>query len=463
MALIFLQHLDNKVIGCVEISTHPLYYFTKNEKMKMLISIFLIFGLIGCQQDPLILPPQPINCVSNCDTSILKIIWQKPLNADTISEAFSIIPLLIDNQKILFSKTLLDEGDDTLRMYDAKTGNKLWEWCDYFTKDGLNRLSEQTFYKDGRIFCNLNTQVYCIDANGGKTIWRTKLDYPTMTGNPRMTLIGDYLYHFENKPFEVWNTYSTLRRKNIYYGDWEPVFTIKETDDHFCPSLELPSLWMNPNGDSVLVFQSRYIQRTTVQGRIDLIIYNLSQKKVEFRLDNIDKDGNAGIKPPAVIGNKCYFYGAWSLYCIDLLEKKLAWTKRFAQPKGENFANLFPLMLVNNKLLAKPDNGSLYMLNSETGDQLSYTTDLGPGASFPTEYNGLLYYGAKGNGRLYAMDPILGKKVWSEYSPNRYPNKFNGYRRFSNNNIGSRGVAIDPINGYLYCSDYNFIMCLKIP
>jgi outer membrane protein assembly factor BamB len=442
---------------------HTHFKSLKIKTMKMLISILFILGLLSCHQDPIELPTAPTNCVYNCDTSILKIVWQKPMNPDTLSTAFSIIPLLIDNQKVLFSKSLLDEGDDTLRMYDAKSGNKLWEWCDYFTKDGLNRLSEQTFYREGRIFCNLNTQVYCIDANTGKTIWRTKLDYPTITGNPRMTLIGDYLYHFENKPFEVWNQYSTLRRKNIYYGDWESVFTINETDDHYCPSLELPSLWMNPKGDSVLVFQCRYIQRSTVQSRSDLMIYNLSQKKVEFRIDNIDKDGDGGIKPPAIIGNRCYYYGVWSLFCIDLMEKKLVWTKRFAQPKGENFANLFPAMVFDNKLLVKPDNGSLYLLNPETGDQLNYTTDLGPGASFPTEYKGLLYYGAFGKAQLYAMDPLTGKKVWSDYSPNRYPNKFNGYHRFSNNNIGSRGVAIDPINGYLYCSDYNFIMCLKIP
>jgi outer membrane protein assembly factor BamB len=431
--------------------------------MRMINFILCLVGWVGCHQDPIELPKESTPCIANCDTSILKIVWQKPLNKDTLTEAFSIIPVLIDNQKVLFSKSLLGEGDDTLKMCNAKTGENLWEWSDYLIKDGLNSLSEKTIYKNGMIYCNTNTQIYCIDANSGKTIWRTKLDYPTITGNPRITLIGDYLYHFENKPFEVWNQYSTLRRKNIHYGDWESIFTINETNDHFCPALELPSLWMNPNGDSILVFQSRYIQRTTVQGRIDLIIYNLSQKKVEFRLDNIDKDGNAGIKPPAIIGNKCYFYGAWSLYCIDLLGKKLSWTKRFAQPKGENFADLFPLIEKNGKLLVKPDNGSLYLLNPESGEQLAYTTDLGSGASFPTEYKGLYHYGAKGNGRLYAMDPILGKKVWSEYSPNRYPNKFNGFRRFSNNNIGSRGVAIDPINGYLYCSDYNFMMCLKIP
>ncbi|NJO92708.1 MAG: PQQ-binding-like beta-propeller repeat protein [Chloroflexia bacterium] len=390
-------------------------------------------------------------------------MWQRPINVDTITTAFSIIPLLIDNNKVLFSKSLLGDGEDTLRMYNSKTGALLWEWSDYIIKDGFNLMQEKTFYKNGQIFCNTGSQVYCIDANSGRTVWRTKLDYPTITGSPRMTLIGDYLYHFENKPFQVWNLYSTLRRKNIYHGDWEPVFTINETEDHYCPDLELPSLWMNPNGDSVLVFQSRYVQRTTVQTRSDLIIYNLSKKKIEFRLDNIDKDGAAGVKPPAIIGNNCYFYGVWSLFCIDLVGKKLAWTKQYAQPKGENFADPFPALVINNKLLVKPDNGALYQLNPETGEQLNYTTGLGPGATFPAEYKGLLYYGAQGNSKLYAMDPISGKAVWSEYSPNRYPNKFNGNRRFSRNNVGTGGVALDPINGYLYCSDYNFVMCLKIP
>ncbi|NJN33735.1 MAG: PQQ-like beta-propeller repeat protein [Saprospiraceae bacterium] len=362
--------------------------------MKMFIhGLMISFGLLlSCNPEP----PEPFlpvskPCVFGCDTSKFEIMWQRPIRPDTVQSA-SKYPLLVENDKVLFSEFLFREGDDTLKMYNSKTGQKLWEWFDYFDKGG-NGLGKTCFYKNGRIYCNSGSRVYCIDANSGKTIWRTKLDFPRITGNPRMTLIGDYLYHFENKPREVWNEYSTLRRKNINSTseDWEVVFTQNETPDGFTPDLERPIEWIKPNGDTVLLFQCRYIQRLTTQSRVDFIAYNRSKRAIEFRLDNIEGSRGAGsVKPHAILNNKCYFFGIRTLYCIDLENQKLLWFKQF--PQIENFIGDFPLVFHEGKVIVKPEDKTLYILDPNTGAELLRNSSHGFNSYSFALYNNLVHY-----------------------------------------------------------------------
>ena len=75
----------------------------------------------------------------------------------------------------------------------------------------------------------------------------------------------------------------------------------------------------------------------------------------------------------------------------------------------------------------------------------------------------MVYYTCDGSNRIIALDPNTGKKIWNEPSPNNFKNKFNGNRVFRNANIGFGGIAIDSMLGYLYTSDFYFVMCLKLP
>ncbi len=431
--------------------------------MKNAMNYLLLFLLASCHTEPIDMPSIPDKCITNCDTSRFEIIWQRQINNDTTQSA-SMYPLLIENDKVLFSEFLFGEGDDTLKMYNSKTGQKLWEWADYFDKGG-NSLARTCFFKNNMIFCNSGSRVYCIDARSGKTIWRTKLDYPRITGSPRMTLIGDYLYHFENKPREVWNEYSTLRRKNINSTseDWEVVYTQNESPDGFAPNLELPIEWIKPNGDTVLLFQCRYIQRQTVQNRIDFIAYNRSKKTLEFRLDNIEAPyGSGSLKPHAVYNNKCYFFGKNTVYAIDLVAQKIIWTKKFLQV--ENFIGDFPIVFHDAKVIVKPEDKTLYILDPNTGIELLRNSNHGFNSLSFALHNNLVHYtGFDDNGgKIYAFNPSDGKVVWAEGTPNKFSSKFNGNRRFSSATLSYGGVAIDPTTGYIYTSDYYFVMCLKL-
>ncbi len=419
----------------------------------------------SCHQEPDSLTPSVLKpCVFDCDTSKFDIIWQHPISKDTAQNA-SMFPLLFNGQKVLFSKTEILEGDDTLKMYDAKTGTKLWEWSDYYVNNRANQLSKIVFKKDGKIFCNSWRQVFCIDENTGKTIWRTRIEDKTLDGHPRMTLIGDYLYHIESKPKDLWNESSTLIRKHINNSsnNWESVFTQKETPDGFAPRIELPIEWIKPNGDTVLLFQCRYIQRQTTQNRIDFIAFNRTKKALEFRLDNIEYPYGVGsLKPHAVYNNNCYFFGINTVYAIDLITQKIIWTKKF--PQVENFSYEFPSFLVGDKLLIKPESRFLYLLDPNTGAELSRIGGHGSNSRTFALYNNLIHYsGFDSDGdKIYAFNPTDGKVVWAEGTPNKFRNKFNGNRRFPNAILSDGGVEIDPATGYFYTSDYYFVMCLKL-
>jgi len=75
-----------------------------------------------------------------------------------------------------------------------------------------------------------------------------------------------------------------------------------------------------------------------------------------------------------------------------------------------NFAQSSPAV-VDGVVYVGPDNGSVYALNADTGDQLwSYNT----GVQFdsPAVANGVVYVGSS-NGNLYALNASTGAKLWS--------------------------------------------------
>lgn len=424
--------------------------------MKMNFLIIILGLTISCRKpiDPVI----PVNpCLNRaCDTSKLEIVWQKPIDKDTL-ELISVRPIYWDN-KVLFSKSFYKP--ETLNCFNSKTGEALWSWSDYFQGRATNIADvtgEGVVFQQNKFYFTSWNDVYCFDANTGQTVWKTKVE----RGDPFITINDNYIYHVHENKINGTTLNSHLVRADINIGKWDTVYTQSKIEN-FEPHIHPPSVsWKNSKGEEVIFFQIRYWDFPNSKGRIDWLAYNLTIKKEEYRFNNIDRGQIGSIMPTRLYGDNVYFLCINSLFCINKNDGKILWQKNFDK-NGETFTSCSPFV-AENKLLVKPDNRTLYALDPSTGAEVWVDTDNGSGAGEMVYHNGLVYYTCDGNGKIYAIEPSTGKKIWAEPSPNHYKNKFNGNRRFSNANIGFGGIAIDTTLGYLYTSDFYFVMCLKLP
>ncbi len=420
---------------------------------------FIVLALISCQKDPYvpIVYPNP-NCnFGLCDTSKLELVWQQPLSSDT-AEWGSMPPIALNNE-ILFSRNTYFAGIDTFKFFDAQNGTLKRIWADYLPNRTAAMSNNNAFFSNGKVLLTTWKDVYCIDYLTGTTAWSSKLEKGD--GNPFMNVIGDRAYHVHLDRYGGINYNSYLVRANIITGKWDTVHT-QPMIGNFEPRHVMPTEWISPQGDTILVFQIRYIDFKNIVGtgnRTDIVAYNITQKKEYFRYDNIDRLGLGSTQPPYVLGNKVFVPLIQDVICFNMLTKNIQWQKDF----GANFTGGIPFIFVENKFFVKPVNRTLYQIDPETGNELWVDRDNGSGCSDMIYHNGLLYYTCDGVGKIYAIEVATGKKIWAEPSPNKFKNSLNGNRRFSNANIGFGGVAIDPELGYLYTSDFYFAMCLKLP
>ncbi len=428
--------------------------------MKMFNIILLpsIF-LVCCHKTPITPIPSTDTCLfGNCDTSKLQIIWQKPIWPDT-SELSSMEPLIY-NDKVIFSQFTFSQTD-TLKFYNKSTGNLISTWYDYLP-GRIHYMSDEVPRRfSNKLLITTWHDVYSINVENYTSDWKYQL--PSGSGEPFINTIGNRVFHVHHDRRNATNYVSYLVSADISTGKWDTVHT-QLMINKFEPGHGRPALWVSPAGDSILIFQIRYVDFSNITGegnRTDIVAYNSTNKQEYFRFDNIDKFGTGSSYYPYVAGNKVFIPLTRDITCIDMLSKTIKWQKDLGT--GATFSSGQPFIYVENKFFVKPDNRTLYQLDMETGNILWQDLDNGSGASDMVYYDGVLYYTCSGNGKIYAVEVVTGKKIWAEPSPNKYKNKFNRNRRYDNANIGFGGIAIDSSLGYLYTSDFYFHICLKLP
>jgi outer membrane protein assembly factor BamB len=424
-------------------------------KMLQIISLlFLIFA--GCRK-PVIEPIPPVNpcAIIPCDTSKLEIIWEKPIMPDT-QELHSMNPVLTDNE-ILFSQFSFSLTD-TIKFYDKVTGIQNKIWADYIPGRIKAMTTSKPFKVNDNILFTTWDDVYAINYTSGNSVWRSQL--PSGSGDPFINVINDKIYHIHHDRRNATNYVSYLVSANVSTGIWDTVHTQAKINN-YQPFHGRPALWVNADGDSILVFQLTFmdIDKGADGYKTDIVALNLRTKQEYFRFEDADIGHGGSRKFPYLVGDKMFVPLGANMVCIDMPSKTIKWRRQF----DAGFTSGQPFIYVENKFFVKPDNRSLYQLDMETGNILWQDLDNGSGASDMVYYDGILYYTCSGNGKIYAVEVSTGKKLWAEPSPNKYKNKFNGNKQYSNANIGFGGIAIDSSLGYLYTSDFYFHICLKLP
>ncbi len=411
------------------------------KNLKMYFPALTLTIILGCKKPE----PKIVQLPEPSDSSKLEMIWKLPLS-ENLQSSSSVNPLYASG-KVIFSA--IRSNSVAFVGLNGTDGNLKWQWNDFLGNVGLHG-SNLTFLYQNLLIYNHWSENGVVDINTGSALWTQKI--PANNGDPRITLIDDHIYHKRIYPATLRPDSLQLVRTSVHSPGWETVFTLyRDSLNGYTPSIEGPSLWIAPNGDSVLVFQNRSWNFDTSDGQIDFYAYNLSTKKVQFVLEDMEPSGNSNVATPLVDGNYAYFLGARSVSCIDLITGSMVWQKLFYGDGAQALTS--NLLVVGNKLIVKQDNNLLTAFDKLTGGVDWEQLDAGYTPSHMEYFDGVIYYTADGDGKLYAVNADNGKIIWKEDSPNEgeVPAGFNG------------GVAIDPVNRYLFVADRYYAMAFKLP
>jgi outer membrane protein assembly factor BamB len=398
-------------------------------------------GLIACNKQ--MQGTDPCDCGGCCDTlaTPIKLLWKQPLAPDS-SENWSMKPAIFQD-KVVFSLLFYTEGQEYYKVYNKQTGKFLWQW-EATPLPGTAALTEGWAQKDNMFIINSNfKRMYAFDMNTDQLAWSYIAPYQTCTGGPNINIMGDFVYHEQSKN-QIDLDSSFLTRLHYKTGACDTVFTLNK-ENTYSPSPYPPALWVNPNGDSILVFQNRQISFKTLRYKCDLYALNLRTRKIEWKLDSLTSDGNSSVKTPLVYNGKVYFFGARELHCVDIQTGTIKWQK-----PCEKWDHLLTtnLVLAEGKLLYKPHNdGYLYAVDPETGNEIYRRPDTETGEADIAYYKGNIYYGSK---YLYCIRVSDGKVLWKMESPTKRSSPL------------MLSVSIDQTTGKLYVADKYYAMCFQL-
>ena len=414
-------------------------------KMNILITALLPL-LFACRKEPLapVLPPPPL-------TPGLKVVWQHPLSPDT-ADVFGAAWFVWQGNIVYTTDFTVPEGQIHCR--DAATGELRWKHDDLYTDGWTNRqivsIADKTIAAAGR-------RILCIDNNTSQYAWKT--DLTPFCGNLRLYSVSDFVYdaHHPNDP--PYNQSMSVVRAHHALGQWDTLFTLPH-DNKFYPSLSSVSLWINPQGDSILMVPVNMLGDLAIYGanqdRADLYAFNLRTRKMEWSLKDFDPyRRGAPIYPPVISGDRLYINCSKALYCIDLLSHAVLWSRDFPSAWGSDI-HYNSLKEYGNSILLVSDHTNIAWAISKTdGSTVWENREVGAAADELTLFEGILYYTSTATGRLYAIDAASGKTIWKMGSPNRtarIPASFS-----------FQGLCIDPAGRHLYVTDKYFILCVELP
>jgi hypothetical protein len=273
--------------------------------------------------------------------------------------------------------------------------------------------------------------------------------------HPRAAFLGDFLYSgFGGDQFT--DSVSYLIRCNLKNKQFDSLTSFKRKDLFGYMGWPEPNaLYINAKGDSTLIFKLRTVkvEPGINTSRCFLYAYNLSQRKVEWRIDSLDYDGSAD--PPIIEGDKCYVQGYGTLYCVDANTGQQIW-KAWC---GGRLPGGSTMISYNDRIAVVTSDGRFICVSKQDGSYIHNRKDV-PGGwnnfdmaspSNAVELNGIMYL--YGGGYLYGIDLDLGSVAMKYKSPH--------YCKRSDAIFGYGGIAADAATNQIFVEDQYFLMAVK--
>lgn len=412
----------------LHISTHHLSRLTG--------MIWILLMVWACEKPK---PYPPITPPSNNTDS--NWVWRQNLTQGNLVQG-SHHPFF-HNGIVVYSSSGLVAGENLLLAFNGATGNVEWRWSDYIEPPiYLNRGNKNI--SNGKFVYKSNHEIGAIDLSNGNTTWNF-VD-PNRSLRPRVNLVDDQAYFSFHKNYGTPNEMVYLIKSPVSKLELDTVTGVP-IKNGYRPSIEGPSLWINPSGDSVLLFQNRTFKSSTNNGYVQKVFlhaYNLAEDTTEFILPDITPMGGSNVISPIVHNDECYFLGERSVLGINLLSQEIEWTIRF-EDEGGHFV-WSNMLLVNGKIIVHQDNGNIHAIDPISGQMVWSTSDAGATPTYMREMNGVIYYTSDADGKLYGVNAQNGQILLTIEPP--FEDDF-----FMN------GVAVNPAEGLIYAMDHRYAYC----
>ena len=391
-----------------------------NCKMNILLIVTLVCSLVSCKPDDC---PEPIENQS-------PIVWKKGLERSGLTSTSHTY-----NGNIIFGHPSERANNYWVYCLDAETGDSIWQTRIVTPFEfSPNDNEESQIYQDKIVFSS-RKRMFVLNADNGQILWK----YEDPNNYVGVSVLDGYIYIADliNK------TESTMYRFDINSGTKEKLFTINRSEygSNYSPHLMMPVKWVHPNGDEILVLQNRtYGWFTDMESKMDILAWNLTADSMLWYRENIDERGS--MSRPAIDGNKVYFLGTWDAHCIDAATGNTLWKYHVDETAGGSFATA-NILLIDDKLIIKPDNDHMHAVNKETGEMIWRNNETASMPGLLRVHQDTIWFGSGG---VLAIDANTGKTLIDQYEAS------NGSWIFP--------IAHHPTDGHIYTSDASYFYCL---
>ncbi len=412
--------------------------------IKLFYISFILLGALGCHKPPPIDPCEvnPASCDTIGPVTKLDIVWKKLVNPDT---SFVLPDLKLISTGLLGN--FAPAGNAFLQLHDVDNeGAVKWRWqelsVDHYSSMGYHAGTDHISVQN-------RGQMALVRGVSGSTA-KMHIE-PIYAGNPFGHILGDhYYYSWTNEN----DTVAKLLRSHITdFSTWDTLYTVTKSEVGGArPNVQSYNLWVNPKtGDSMLIFQHRMYNFQIPKPTVDVVAWNMTQRRVEWRYDDIEPRGQSSVRQVFIHADKAYFQGSNTIYCFDLLNGgEILWYKRYISPSRSFGNSNIVYATAEDLVIFKSDGEFLTAVDPITGVQRWEIGNAGTGAYPMTYHDGIVYYTTGGS--LYAVRASNGEVMWSERSPSRVSNP-----------IFSGTVAVDPERGLLYACDRKYVMAIRLP
>jgi outer membrane protein assembly factor BamB len=359
------------------------------------------------------------------------------------------------------SKTLTDDGgaiytrlfagpENTVVCRDLETGAIRFEWeAPQDISDG-EFISFLESYHNNLIIHSEN-EINVIDTKTSGSIWRLDVQDSGGSGLNRMTMIDDTLYTMHSSDGRE---EASVVKTSVNTGKFDTLISFSAQD--YGPGTRFLAYsfakWYDPLISKDLLLFERPRGANGQKSKVDLVALNLATRQVEWKIEDFEPNGYSAAQAPILIhGDKAFVLGAITLFCVDLTERKIIWTKKYNERTpdfiSEHLQYTKPV-IVNNLLIIKPLSERCFAYDVNTGNEVWRNGEGARDAIDIEEYKGYLFMASNSEGNIWVHRVSDGKFITRLKSPH------------SSWIIDE--ICIDKNKGLLFCTDDYYAMCFKL-
>ncbi len=377
----------------------------KNMK-NMMLAFFIVPLLISCADND---PEPPVE-----QTKVFEKIWSTRIYEAPLENVGSDNAYIYKDWYIVTGDHW-SHHDPSLYAYDTKTGKLAWKWKQNgkYQQPGLILSG-----KDNILILSDTKGILGFDIETQQILWEhlhgESIRYLGAVGE--LPIYGNHVYKILN--FDNYYGPECLVRYHILTGKEEKLSTFQLSENQMSPNLSPPALWLHPEtNDSILVMVNQ-IQRADLppeKSPTDIIAFNMTTKKIEWKLEGFTPWGTNGSYAPVVFENTIMVAGDWSIYAIDLFTGRIQWRTQFPNlPRVGNFTTTKHL-LIENRLYVNPAARDVMCLDADSGSIVWHNKNAASNCSLNMLYHkNKLIIGSKGLGSVVIMDALSGHVIHTE-------------------------------------------------